>query len=54
MGRNVDNITKATELAANIRSQYDELSSLLESVSGEWGFDDVIYRFYSQSWRTIR
>jgi hypothetical protein len=47
-------MTKANEIVANIRSQYDELLSLLESVSGEWGFDDAIYRFYSQSFKIYK
>lgn len=50
----MDNITKANELISNIRSRHDELSSLLENVSDKWGYDDSIYRFYSQSFKVYK
>ena len=53
-GIKMNNITKTNELLSNIRVRYDELSSLLEEVSGKWGYDDSIYRFYSQSFKVYR
>lgn len=45
---------QADELLQNIITKHDELASLLEEVSGKWGYDDPIYRFYSQSFKVYR
>jgi len=47
-------VKKRDELLLNIMTKHAELSSLLEEVSGKWGYDDPIYRFYSQSFKVYR
>lgn len=47
-------VRKRDELLLNIETKHAELSSLLEVVSGKWGYDDPIYRFYSQSFKVYR
>ncbi len=39
---------------ATLCPEYRELASLLEEVNGKWGYDDPIYRFYSQSFKVYR
>ncbi len=45
---------QADELLLNIITKHDELATLLEEVSGKWGYDGVMYRFYSQSFKVYR
>lgn len=39
------------QLLENLRTYCQELRVLLDKCSGEWGFDDPIYRFYHQSFK---
>ncbi|MGH9200162.1 MAG: hypothetical protein ACRD2A_02870 [Vicinamibacterales bacterium] len=43
----------AAELALldNLRARRDELKLAFEKVSGHWGFEDPVYRFYHQSFK---
>lgn len=38
-------------LLTNLRVHQRELTALLEESSGEWGFEDPVYRFYHQSFK---
>ena len=41
------------ELLAGIKARRDELAKLLAEVSGHWGYEDPIYRFYHQSFKVF-
>lgn len=38
-------------LRANLREKSKEIHELWQSVNGHWGYEDAIYRFYSQSFK---
>ena len=38
-------------LLSNLRSTLPELEKLLDECSGEWGYEDPLYRFYNQSFK---
>ena len=38
-------------LIAVLKANHEELSRLLEGVSGHWGYEDPVYRFYHQSFK---
>ena len=38
-------------LFLNIKKDIDKLSSLLNEMTGHWGFEDPIYRFYHESFK---
>ena len=39
------------ELLRSLRARHDELAALLEKVTGDWGYEDPVYRFYVQSFK---
>jgi len=36
---------------ANIRSRWSELAALLEEIQSHWVYEDLVYRFYHQSFK---
>ena len=42
---------KQDELLSNIKGKLPDLVTLLEKTSSHWGYEDPIYRFYSQSFK---
>ena len=44
---------KEQTLLANLKSRKAELAALLESCSDQWGYEDLIYRFYHQSFKVF-
>jgi hypothetical protein len=42
---------KDNELLTNIKNKLPELEELLVKVNGEWNYEDMIYRFYHQSFK---
>ena len=42
---------KYNELLANIQELLSELTELLEEVSSHWVYEDLVYRFYHQSFK---
>jgi len=43
-----------TTLRTNLREKSHELQELWNSVNDHWGYEDAIYRFYSQSFKVYR
>lgn len=41
------------ELLAAIKTRCESLATLFTAVSGHWGFEDPIYRFYHQSFKVL-
>ena len=39
------------ELFKNLKENFPALKNLLEDISGPWGYEDPIYRFYHQSYK---
>lgn len=52
--KKIDDRKEAVELLANIHKDLPALTELLASCSDHWGYDDPIYRFYSQSFKVYR
>jgi hypothetical protein len=46
-----DEREEARELFENLRAALPQLEKLFEGVSGEWGYEDPVYRLYHQSWK---
>jgi hypothetical protein len=47
----LDSLQKDDELLANIRARWSELAELLEEVNSHWVYEDLVYRFYHQSFK---
>ena len=47
----LDSIRKDAELLANIQARWSELADLLEKISLDWVYEDLVYRFYHQSFK---
>src|SRR2546426_101441 len=47
----LDSLRKDDELLANIQARWSELADLLEEVSSHWVYEDLVYRFYHQSFK---
>lgn len=41
-------------ISKNIREKKDKLEELLNQINNEWGEEDLIYRFYHQSFKVYR
>lgn len=46
-----DDTPAVQALFANLKAALPELEQLLHQCSGEWGYEDPIYRFYHQSYK---
>jgi hypothetical protein len=42
------------ELLCNIKKHLKELEQLLEEMNGHWQYEDMVYRFYHQSFKVYR
>ena len=49
-----DSLQKDNELLANIKSHWSELDKLLQSINSHSVYEDLIYRFYHQSFKVYR
>ena len=47
----LDSLQKDDELLANIQARWSELAELLEEVSSHRVYEDLVYRFYHQSFK---
>ncbi len=47
----MDALKKDDELLANIKSHLPELTALLQEMNSPWFYEDLIYRFYHQSFK---
>lgn len=47
----VESLRKDDELLANIQLRWSELAELLEEISSHWVYEDLVYRFYYQSFK---
>src|SRR5881397_1188233 len=47
----LDSLQKDNELLANIQARQSELAELLEEVNSHWVYEDLVYRFYHQSFK---
>lgn len=47
----LDSLQKDDELLANIRARWSELAGLLEEINSHWVYEDLVYRFYHQSFK---
>jgi hypothetical protein len=47
----LDNRPLARELFSNLKDNLPELEKLFEDCPGPWGYEDLIYRFYHQSFK---
>ncbi|MEK6321479.1 MAG: hypothetical protein AABN33_07330 [Acidobacteriota bacterium] len=47
----LDSLRNDDELLANIQARWSELAELLEEVSSHWVYEDLVYRFYHQSFK---
>src|SRR5262249_10513569 len=43
--------SKDDELLANIQARWAELAKLLDDINAHWVYEDLIYRFYHQSFK---
>lgn len=50
----LDDRPAARELLANLKRDQARLAGSLERVSGHWGYEDPIYRFWHQSFKVYR
>lgn len=50
----MDPFIRDNKLLANIKAKLPELTELLEKSSSHWGYEDLIYRFYHQSFKVYR
>jgi len=46
-----DPLQKDKELLANIQARWSELAALLEEINSHWVYEDLVYRFYHQSFK---
>jgi hypothetical protein len=46
-----DSLQKDAELLANIQARWSELAELLEEINSHWVYEDLVYRFYHQSFK---
>jgi len=44
-------IQKDAELLANIQARWSELAELLGNINSHWVYEDLVYRFYHQSFK---
>ena len=44
-------LEKDAELLANIQAKLPELEKLLEEINSHWVYEDLVYRFYHQSFK---
>lgn len=47
----LNSLRKDDELLANIQARWSELAELLEEISSHWVYEDLVYRFYHQSFK---
>ena len=47
----LDSLQKDNELLANIQARWSELAGLLEEINSHWVYEDLVYRFYHQSFK---
>ena len=47
----LDSLQKDDELLTNIRARWSELAGLLEEINSHWVYEDLVYRFYHQSFK---
>ena len=47
----LDSLRKDDELLTNIRARWSDLAELLEEIDSHWVYEDLIYRFYHQSFK---
>jgi hypothetical protein len=47
----LDSLQKDDELLANICARWAELAGLLEEINSHWVYEDLVYRFYHQSFK---
>lgn len=47
----LDSLQKDDELLANIRAHWSELAGLLDEINSHWVYEDLVYRFYHQSFK---
>jgi hypothetical protein len=47
----IDDTPAVQALFSNLKSALPELEKLLDEFSGDWGYEDPIYRFYHQSFK---
>ena len=47
----LDPLQKDNELLANIQARWSELAALLEEMNSHWVYEDLVYRFYYQSFK---
>jgi len=47
----LDSFQKDNELLAKIQERWSELAELLEEVNSHWVYEDLVYRFYYQSFK---
>lgn len=50
-GAAVDDREEAKALLANIKTALPQLQKLFDELSSHWGYENLIYRFYHQSWK---
>lgn len=47
----LDPLLKDNELLANIQARWSELAELLQEMNSHWVYEDLVYRFYHQSFK---
>jgi hypothetical protein len=47
----LDSLQKDNELLANIKARGSELAELLKEINSHWVYEDLVYRFYHQSFK---
>ena len=47
----LDSLLKDDELLVNIQARWSELAELLDEINSHWVYEDLVYRFYHQSFK---
>jgi hypothetical protein len=47
----LNSLQKDNELLASIQARWSELAELLEEINSHWVYEDLVYRFYHQSFK---
>lgn len=51
--RAAQSVEREEQLLAAIKGRLPELDELLAEASGHWAYEDLVYRFYHQSWKVF-
>ncbi|MGH9428446.1 MAG: hypothetical protein ACRD2L_19340 [Terriglobia bacterium] len=50
----LDSLQKDNELLESIQARWSDLAELLKEINSHWVYEDLVYRFYHQSFKVYR